>query len=64
MNSFLDLEERYGKAAAEKVESIVGNLQIVRTEPSPATYEFCRATLVGFAIGETLGFPMEDMTRS
>ena len=64
MNSFLDLEERYGKVAAEKVESIVGNLEIVRTDPSPATYEFCRATLVGFAIGETLGFPMEDMTRS
>ena len=64
MNSFLDLEERFGKASAEKVESTIGKLEIVQTQPSPAPYELCRGTLVGFAIGETLGLPLEDMTRS
>ena len=64
MNSFKDLEERFGKAAAEKVEPIVGKLEIVPIQPSPAPYELCRASLVGFAIGETLGMPFEDMTRS
>lgn len=64
MNSFLDLEERFGKAAAEKVSPIIGNLEIVEVQTSPAPYELCRASLVGFAIGETLGLPFEDMTRT
>ena len=64
MNSFKDLEGRFGTEAAEKVEQIVGKLEIVPIQPSPASYELCRASLVGFAIGETLGMPFEDMTRS
>ena len=64
MNSFIDLEERFGKAAAEKVSSIIGELEIVKVQNSPAPYELCRASLVGFAIGETLGLPFEDMTRT
>jgi len=36
MNSFKDLEERFGKAAAEKVEPIIGKLEIAPIKPAPA----------------------------
>ena len=58
-----DLETRFGAEAARAVSEIIGSPSIGGPRPAPAARDRARGALIGAAIGETLGRPVEWLGR-
>ena len=54
-----DIEQRFGPAAAAKLSALLGDPKLGEASISPASRDQCRGALLGFAIGEALGEPLE-----
>ncbi len=63
MNCFDDMKARFGKTAADVLVSRIGNFELPAGKTSVTDVDRCNGALIGFAIGETLGAGVEEMSR-
>ena len=63
MNCFDDMKARFGETAADVLVSRIGNFELSDVETSVTNADRCNGALIGFAIGETLGAGVEEMSR-
>jgi len=63
MNCFDDMKARFGETAADVLVSRIGNFELPSAETSVTDIDRCNGALIGFAIGETLGAGVEEMSR-
>ena len=63
MQAHQDIETRFGKAAATAIAARIGSPAIGDPTPSPADPDRSRGALVGSAIGDALGEPVEERSR-
>jgi len=63
MNCFDDMKARFGETAADVLVSRIGNFELPAGKTSVTDVDRCNGALIGFAIGETLGAGVEEMSR-
>ena len=63
MKCFDDMKARFGETAAGVLVSRIGNFELPAAETSVTDVDRCNGALIGFAIGETLGAGVEEMSR-
>ena len=63
MKCFDDMKARFGESAAGVLVSRIGNFELPSAETSVTDIDRCNGALIGFAIGETLGAGVEEMSR-